>query len=711
MSRARLAVAVALAAIAIAFFGLGGDEALNLAALKNQGAPLREATAAYPLFVCATFFLAYVAMAAASLPGAALMTVAAGALFGPWWGTVLVSFASSIGATLALLAARLLFREAVERRYSVRLKAINDGLAKDGAYYLFAMRLVPAVPFFLLNLLMGLTALRTRTFYWVSQLGMLPGTLIYVNAGTQLATIDSAADIASPRVLAGFALLGVAPLILRAGLEWLRRRSVYRPWPRPHKFDRNLIVIGAGSAGLVTAYIAAAVRAKVTLIERGRMGGDCLNTGCVPSKALIRAARAIHQVRRAHEFGIVNASAEVDFAAVMERVRAAIAKIRPHDSPERYRSLGVEVVGGEARLTSPWSVRVADRELTARSIVIATGAAPLVPPIPGLSAAPHCTSDTVWSLRRLPERLLVLGGGPIGCELAQSFARLGSRVVLVEMADRLLPREDACISHFLEECLRREGIEIHTGHRAVAAQTDGAAWTMTAQGADAARTLPFDVVLVALGRRAVTDQLGLDGLGIGLAADGAIETDARLATRYPNIFACGDVVGPYQFTHMASHQAWYAAVNSLFGRFRKFKVDYSVVPWVTFTDPEVARVGLSEAEALAQGVAFDLTQYELDDLDRAIVDGVDRGFVRVLTTRGKDRILGATIVGEHAGELIGAFIAAMRHGHGLNRILRTIHPYPTFSEAAKYTAGAWKRARTPPTVLSWLARYHQWECG
>jgi pyruvate/2-oxoglutarate dehydrogenase complex dihydrolipoamide dehydrogenase (E3) component/uncharacterized membrane protein YdjX (TVP38/TMEM64 family) len=644
-----------------------------------------------------------------SLPGAALLTLAAGAVFGLAWGTLLVSFASAVGATVAFLLARFVLRDWVRSRFAARLAAINHGVERDGAFYLFLLRLTPVVPFFLINLAMGLTPMRASTFYWVSQAGMLAGTLVYVNAGTQLAAIASPRDVLSWQLAGALLALGVFPLAAKKLADALRARRVYAHWPKPRRFERNVVVIGAGSAGLVAAYIAAALRARVTLVERARMGGDCLNTGCVPSKALIRAARLAADLRHAGEYGLRGARAEIDFAAVMERVQRVVRAIQPHDSAERYAALGVECLHGEAKITSPWTVRIdGQRTLTTRAIIIAAGARPVVPPLPGLERTEVLTSDNVWELRTLPGRLLVLGGGPVGCELAQAFARLGSQVTLVEMQERLLAREDPDVSQMLARRFAEEGIDVRTGHRALHVEAGRA---LVCEAADGQVALPFDRLLCALGRVPNTAGYGLEELGIPVTPGRTVETNEYLQTVYPNIYACGDVAGPWQFTHTASHQAWYAAVNALFAPVRRLRVDERVIPWATFTDPEVARVGLNETDAAARGVRYEATVYRLEELDRAIAEGAAHGMVKVLTAPGSDRVLGATIVGERAGDLIAEFVLAMKHGIGLNKILGTIHVYPTFAEAAKQAAGAWRRAHAPARALRALERFHAWKRG
>jgi dihydrolipoamide dehydrogenase len=717
MNRNKLLLLVALAALIGAFFVFDLGRFFSLAYLKSQQAAFASYYAEHRLLTIAAYFVIYVAVAALSLPGAAILTLAGGALFGFWVGLIVVSFASSIGATLAMLAARFLLRDSVQSKFGGQLGAINAGIAKDGPFYLFALRLVPLFPFFVINLLMGLTAIRASSFYWVSQLGMLAGTAVYVNVGTQLAQVQSLGGVLSPGLLVSFALLGLFPLVAKKIVDGIKARKVYARWSdrRPRSYDYNMVVIGAGSAGLVSAYIAAATKAKVALIEKHRMGGDCLNTGCVPSKALIRSAKLLSHIARSKELGIAEASARFDFADVMERVQRVVRTVEPHDSVERYTGLGVECVEGSAKITSPWTIDVqtagGTKTLTTKNIVIAAGARPFVPPIPGLNDVGYLTSDTVWNLRELPKRLVVLGGGPIGSELTQAFARFGSQVTQVEMLPRIMIREDPEVSALVRRKFEAEGIRVLTGHKAKQFVVDSGEKVLVAEHEGRDVRVPFDAVLVAVGRVANTQGYGLEELGIGTTRARTVETDDYLQTIYPNIFACGDVAGPYQFTHTAAHQAWYAAVNALFGTFRRFKADYRVIPWATFTEPEVARVGLNEQEAKEKNIAVTVTRYGIDDLDRAIADEEAHGFVKVLTQPGTDRILGVTLVGEHAGDLIAEYVLAMKHGLGLNKILGTIHIYPTLAEANKYAAGVWKRAHAPRRLLAWVERYHAWMRG
>jgi pyruvate/2-oxoglutarate dehydrogenase complex dihydrolipoamide dehydrogenase (E3) component/uncharacterized membrane protein YdjX (TVP38/TMEM64 family) len=719
--RLRQIVLLLLLAMATgAFVALDLGHYLSFEQLKASQASFAQLHAEQPLAVAAVYFLIYVLATAMSIPGAVVITLAGGAIFGLWQGLLIVSFASTVGATLAFLASRFLLRDWVEARFGQRLADINAGVNREGGFYLFTLRLIPVVPFFLINLLMGLTRMKVWTYYWVSQIGMLAGTAVYVNAGTQLAQLDSLKGILSPALLGSFVLLGIFPLIARRIVAAVQKRKVYARWAdqRPKTFDRNLIVIGGGAGGLVSAYIAAAVKAKVTLIEAHKMGGDCLNYGCVPSKALIKSAKLAHQMRHASNYGLRDAASSFSFKAVMQRVHDVIKAIEPHDSIERYTGLGVEVLQGYGKLVNPWTVEVAlndgsTQRLTARSIVIAAGARPFVPPLPGLDDVGYLTSDTLWDefakLDEVPQRLVVLGGGTIGCELAQSFARLGSHVTQVEMGARIMVREDEDVSEIAKASLEADGVQVLTGHKALRCEMVDGEKILVVEHAGAEKRIAFEQLLCAVGRVARLQGYGLEDLGI--PTHRTVETNEYLQTIYPNIYAAGDVAGPFQFTHTAAHQAWYAAVNALFGEWKLFKADYSVIPWATFIDPEVARVGLNEQEAKEKNIPYEVTQYGIDDLDRAIADSEAHGFVKVLTVPGKDKILGVTIVGAHAADLLAEYVLAMKHGLGLNKILGTIHTYPTMSEANKYAAGEWKRAHAPQKLLAWVKKYHAWKRG
>jgi dihydrolipoamide dehydrogenase len=714
----KIALLAVIAAAIFSFFYFDLNSYLTLQGMKSSLETFQTQIAQNPVVSVAVFFAIYVAVTALSLPGAAILTLAAGALFGLLQGLIIVSFASSVGATLAFLVARFILRDTVRNKFSEKLNKIDKGVEKQGAFYLFTLRLVPVFPFFLINLLMGLTAIKTWTFYWVSQVGMLAGTVVYVNAGTQLAQIDSLSGIVSPGLIFSFVLLGIFPWIAKGIVGLVNRRRVYQGYNKPSKFDRNLVVIGGGAGGLVTSYIAAAVKAKVTLVEAKEMGGDCLNYGCVPSKAIIKTAKVANQMRHAERYGLESSTPTMSFKKVMARVHEVIAAIAPNDSVERYTQLGVDVVKGYAKIIDPWRVEIklsdgSVQTLTTKNIVVATGASPFVPNLPGIEQSDYVTSDTLWSkfssLDDAPKKLIVLGGGPIGCELAQAFARLGSEVTQVELAPRLMGREDADVAEYAESVLRESGVTVLTEHKATRFEKHDNRKVLIVTKDDEEYALNYDEVIIAVGRKARLNGFGLEELGIQF--DKTIDTDEYLQTLMPNIFAAGDVVGPYQFTHVASHQAWYAAVNALFGSFKKFKVDYSVIPWTTFIDPEVARVGINETEAKEQGIEIEVTRYEFAELDRAVAESARSGFIKVLTPPGKDKILGVTIVSEHAGDLLAEFVIAMKHGLGLNKILGTIHAYPTWAEGAKYAAGNWKRANAPEKLLSYVEKFHTWRRG
>ena len=718
MSLKKILIPVVLIAAVLAFFLFDLGRFFSLDFVKQSQRQFADLFADKPVTVTLAFFAAYVGVTALSLPGATIMTLAAGAAFGLVVGTIVVSLASTVGATLAMLVSRYVLRDAIESRFGRRLGEVNKGIEREGGFYLFTLRLIPVIPFFVLNLVMGLTRMKTWTFFWVSQIGMLAATVVYVYAGTELAQIDSLSAILSPGLIGAFVLLGIFPLIARKVVDMARRRKVFARWKpqRPASFDRNLVVIGAGAGGLVAALIGATVKAKVTLVESHKMGGDCLNFGCVPSKALIRTAKLRHQIRHAERYGLADASASFSFRKLMARIHRVIADIAPHDSVERYQGMGVDVRLGHATIVDPWTVEIKAHDgsisrVTTRNIVIAAGARPFVPPLPGLDTADYVTSDTMWdafaAMDEMPRRIVVLGGGPIGCELSQAFGRLGAEVTQVEMAPRIMMREDEDVSEFARKTLQADGVRVLVSHKALRCEKAGDARTLVVEHDKQERRIPFDALIVAVGRTARLTGYGLEALGI--ATHKTIDTNEYLQTLYPNIYAAGDVAGPYQFTHTAAHQAWYAAVNALFGDFKKFKADYTVIPWVTFIDPEVARVGLNEQDAKEQGIAYEVVRYGIDDLDRAIADSEAQGFVKVLTVPGKDTILGVTIVGSHAGELLAEYVLAMKHGLGMNKIMGTIHTYPTWSEANKYAAGEWKRAHQPERLLAWARKYHDWK--
>ena len=712
MGISRWIALVVVASLIGAFFQYDLGNYLTLENIKSEQEALRGLVDTNPAEFIAGYFFIYVAVTALSIPGAAVMTLVAGALFGLWWGLLIVSFASTIGATLAMVIARWLFKQEVESRFKNQISTINKGIEKDGAFYLFTLRLVPAFPFFAINLAMALTSMNVITFFLVSQVGMLAGTFVFVNAGTELAQVSNPSDVLSAELLMSFALLGVFPLLAKWFVDWIKAQRVYSGFEKPKSFDADMVVIGAGSGGLVAALIAATVKAKVTLIEKNKMGGDCLNTGCVPSKALIRSARYAYDNSRGKSLGFSDSVIDVDFKAIMARVQRTIAEIEPHDSVERYQGLGVDVEIGEGEVVSPWHVRVNGKTISTRNIVIASGAEPFVPPIENIDSVDYLTSNNLWDLQERPGKVVVLGGGPIGTELTQAFGRLGSQVTQVELLPNILPREDKEFSAMVQMQLETEGVNVLTGHKAVSIVNEGKGPSLTVvDGEGVKKAVPFDRLVVAVGRKANTSGFGLEEIGVVLNPNGTVSVDDYLRTNFPNIYAIGDAAGPYQFTHTASHMAWFASVNALFGLFKKFKVDYSVIPWATFCSPEVARVGLNEQDACAQEIPYEVSTYDVADLDRAIVDEEAHGLVKVLTVPGKDKILGVTIAAEHAGELIGEFTLAMKHGIGLNKILGTIHIYPTFMEMNKFAASEWRKSHKPDWALVIAEKFHRWRRG
>ena len=707
----KILILAIVAGLIVVYFVFDLGQYLDLDYFKQQQERIMAYRESFPIRTAAIFFIAYILVTGLSLPGAAIATLVGGAIFGLLWGTVLVSFASVIGASCAFLVSRHILRDTIQSRYGDRLRTINEGCEKDGAVYLFTLRMVPLFPFFLINLLMGLTPMRLGMFFIVSQIGMLPGTIVYVNAGTQIAKIDSLGSILSPALIASFVLLGIFPLISKKIIDAFKARKALGKYKKPKKFEFNTVVVGAGSAGLVAAYIAAAVKAKVALIEKAKMGGDCLNTGCVPSKAIIRTAKFLSHQKRSKEFGVHTASAEFDFKEVMDRVRSIIGVIEHHDSVERYTGLGVDCFAGHATIESPYCVDVDGKKLTTRSIVIASGAEPAVPSLPGIDDVNYHTSDTIWEINELPKRLLVLGGGPIGCELSQAFVRLGSNVTQVQRLPRIMPREDPEYSEMVLKQFIEDGVDVRLEHLAKEFITENGANVLVCEHNGEEVHIEFDTLLVAVGRRARISGFGIDQLGIELSSDRTIEVNEFLETNFPNIYAIGDVAGPYQFTHFGAHQATSAATNALLRPFYRRRVDYSVIPWATFTEPEVARVGLNEQEAKQKGIDYEATVYDFKDLSRAIADSEARGEIKVLTPPGKDKILGVTIAGEHAGDLISEFILAMQCGLGLNKILGTIHIYPTLAESVRFVAGNWKRKQVSERTMKILRGFNKWRRG
>ncbi|NQY43525.1 MAG: FAD-dependent oxidoreductase [Legionellales bacterium] len=693
------------------FFIYDLSDYLSFTYLKGRHLEFSDYYLDNPIFIIGVFFSIYVLISSLSLPGAAVLTVLAGTIFDLITGVIIVSFASTIGATIAFLIAKYILHDYMQKKYSHKLANINEGIKKEGSYYLFALRLVPIMPFFIINILMGLTPIKVRTFFLISQIGMLPGTILYVFVGTTIADITTVNDILSWQIILAFSLLGLFPVITKRVLSWFKSYLKLRKYIKPKKFDYNIIVIGGGSAGLVAAYMGSQLKAKIALIEKNKMGGDCLNTGCVPSKALIKTAKVINYRNSYKKYGLNFIKIDTNFKTIMRRIHNVIKKIEPHDSIERYSNLGVDCIQGNAEIVDPYRVSINNMILTTRKIIIATGASPIVPPIKGLEQIKYLTSDNIWELENKPTKLVILGGGPIGIELAQAFGRLGIEIIIIEMQNKILLREDEEVSEHILGVLQQEGIRVKTGFMAKEVIQNNGKNYLICSAEDREIQIEFDQILIALGRKANIQNFGLEKLGIALTEFNTIKANELLQTNYSNIYVCGDVTGPYQFTHTAGYQGMLCSLNALFSWIKKFKVDYRVIPWTTFTDPEIARVGINEQEAKQKKISYDVTIYQLDELDRAIVDSIDSGFVKVITQKDTDRILGVTIVGERAGEQIAEFVLAMQHNLGLNKILQTIHVYPTMNEANRAVAGNWKKNRTNPKILDFLEKLFTWSRG
>jgi pyruvate/2-oxoglutarate dehydrogenase complex dihydrolipoamide dehydrogenase (E3) component len=471
----------------------------------------------------------------------------------------------------------------------------------------------------------------------------------------------------------------------------------------------NVIVLGAGSGGLTVAAGSAMLGARVALLEKHRMGGDCLNYGCVPSKALLRAARVAHTVRTAARYGIRTGAPfpEQDAKPVMDYVRAARAHIAPHDSVERFTALGVDVHLSAGLLLSPHEVRLVNeaRTIWGRQIVLATGSRPRIPDVPGLRDAGFLTNETVFDVDRLPRSLLVIGGGPIGAELGQAFGRLGSQVTIVSSSDHVLPREDEDVAAVLARQLRQEGVTLLDRARAVAVSRNNRQKRVTVRLFEGERTFEVDEIVVAAGRRPNTEDLGLTQVGVAFD-ERAVKIDSRCRTTVPSIWAVGDVAGPYQFTHWANYQARIVIRNALFPG--SWSCDFATVPWTTFTEPEVARVGLSEADARRDGIGYDLFTASFEDNDRALCDGEPEGFVKVLARKGRGDILGAAIVHANAGELLAELVLAKKHGLRLAKLSTPIHVYPTLAETNRAVGDAYLRGRLRPSMRRVLAALFAW---
>lgn len=648
-------------------------------------------------------------MASLGIPGALILTLLAGAVFGWKWGTVIVSVSSTAGACCAFLLSRYFFRELIGEKYSGKGKSVLDAYESKGPLFLLSLRLVPIVPYFLVNLLMGVTRIPLATFALLSAVGMFPSTMLYVKAGVNFSQIRSVSDILSKKMLLLFCFFALIPVAANWMLPRIRFWWVMRKYPKPKSFDYNFVVVGAGSAGLVAANLGARLQAKVALVERGKSGGDCLNRGCVPSKTLLAIAKGVHHRESAESVSAPYGKAKKEYTAVRRSIQRVIEQIAPHDSFERYESLGVDCFEGNAEVISPYEVKVGEKVLTTKNVVIATGASPILPVMPGIREQGVYTSDTIWEMQDLPTRLLVLGGGAIGCELAQAFSRLGVKVTIVEKGPRILAREDERASMLLTGSLQKEGVKLFCETEAVRIDRVQEHLNVQMRRLDgSAENLEVDAVLVALGRKP-NQEVFLNAKGIESLSRAAVKVDSDLSvTTLPNFFFCGDSIGPDFFTHAAGFQGSVVALNALFGGWRKFSGTPKVMPRCIFTEPEVASVGMGEDVLKREKIPFTVCFYSWEKFDRALTEGKENGFVKVFLARGSDKILGATIVGERAGEILQQIVFAMHHGKGLGSFVNVIQPYPSYADCVRMAALAWKNNSAPKWIFPWLRDFHKW---
>lgn len=686
----------------VVYLGLKYSSYLTLESFQKYRSDIKLFSEENYLQSILLFFSVYVLSTAVSLPGATVLTLAGGALFGLFAGLIIVSFASTVGATLSFLLSRFLFRDWIRNKFQETFNKIDEGFNRQGSSYLFSMRLLPVFPFFAVNALMGLTQISIFRFFIVSQIGMLPGTFLYVWAGTELGQVTSVSGLISTKVFLAFALLAMFPYLIKLFMNAFNQWKLNSKFKRPLSYDYNVVVIGAGAGGLVSTAISRAVKAKAAIIESHKMGGDCLNYGCVPSKALIHASQRFDRTKSKN--GVLSST---DFESVLEHIHSSIKAIEPHDSIERFKSLGADVFQGSAKILTPWEVFVNGKKLTTRSIIIASGAAPFVPKIKGLEMIRVLTSETFWDLKQLPNKMIVIGGGPIGCEISQALSKIGVEILLVERSSRLLSAETKEVSDLVFDQMQQDGVKILLNSEIESFLTANSCKVLESGKVEIYEN--FDAVFFAIGRKPRVENLGLEELGIPIAKNGTIEHNEYLQTKYRNIYVCGDVAGPIQLTHVAGHQAWYAAVNALFSNFKSFKEDLSVIPRCTFTYPEVASVGLSEQELEKKNYDFEITHYPLTTFDRAVCDQATNGFVRLLTKKNSDQILGVTIVSPRAGEMIAEFALAMRWKLGLKKILSTVHAYPTWSDANKMAALAWQKKHVPPKLVALSEKFHDWK--
>ncbi len=675
----------------IAYYRLDGNQYLNLENIKLHHQELLSAYQQNPFSFSLFYFFVYVVLVALSFPGATVLSLAGGYIFGFIKGLLIINWASTIGASVAFLMARFFFKDFLQRKFHHTFLKINQGMDREGNQYLLTLRLIPIFPFFLINILMGLTNISFWRFFIVSLIGMLPGTAVYVWAGTTLQNVNSVSDIFTSKMITIFFLVGLIPIIQSKFLIYLKQRKNYLKFSKPKKFDYNLIVIGGGAAGLVNAYIAANLKAKVLLVEESNMGGECLNYGCVPSKALISLSNT-------------KKYSKTNFAELKNEISNIIQSIAPHDSIDRYSNMGVDCEKGKANLISPFEIQINGKTFSGKKIVIATGAKPFYPTIDGLDKNKVFDYESVWKLEKLPDHLVIIGGGAIGCELALAFSKLGSKVSIIEQNAVLASEDRDMVNHVLTG-LRTSTINIFENCKIISVNHDEN--KIIFENENKITEIHFEHLLLACGKVGNTEAIS-SNLNFDLDSRNYIVVNEYLETvKYRNIYACGDVNGLKQLTNAASHQAWYTSINALFGTWKKFRIEHDFIPHAVFIEPELARVGLNELDAKRKSIEYDLYLFDASDLDRNLIERNKLGKIKVLTIKNTDQILGVTIVGEAASEILAEFVLAMKYHLGLNKVLATSHIYPSFSEQNKYVAGVWKKNSVPKYIYKILKKYHQ----
>ncbi|MBA3536096.1 MAG: FAD-dependent oxidoreductase [Tatlockia sp.] len=692
---------ILLLGLLILFFSLRLDKYLTFTSLRENRATLISWTKEHFFMAALLYMSCYTLAVAASVPGAVFLTLAGGFLFGVVFGTVFVIVSATLGATALFFAVRTSFGDWLAKSALSWLGRMREGFQQNAFSYLLMLRLVPLFPFWVVNIVPALLGVDAKTFIITTFFGILPGSIVYVMVGNGLSHVFEANQ--TPNLGIIFDIKVLLPLLALAALSFipiLYKRvnpKEQKKNPKTNQIKCDLSIIGAGAGGLSVAAVAAQLGLKVVLLESGKMGGDCLNYGCVPSKSLLAAGKIAYQLRHAAQFGISSKGLEIDFKKVMQQVHAVIKVLAKNDSVERFESLGVQVIKAVARFSGVNTLVAQDRVIEARRIVIATGSSPFKPPIPGLEDTPYLTNETIFNLTEQPKHLIVIGGGPIGCELAQAFSMLGSKITLIE-GFNLLPKDDVDCVAILRAQLKAMGIIIHEQAKVLGVEPHAhGGIKVSINQAGEKLAIRGSHLLIATGRRANVENLDLEKAGIVYSNKG-IEVNSRLQTSNRRVYALGDVVGPYQFTHMATYQAGIVLRNIAFKI--PAKVDYRAIPWVTYTLPEIAHVGLLAEEALKHA-DIQFTEWSFLENDRAQTEHSLEGKIKIISDK-KGRVLGVTIVGAHAGELILPWVIAIREKRTLRSFTDAVSPYPTLSEISKRVAGEFYKSKLFSNKTRWL---------